>query len=262
MAKKKARKPKPRRYSAEAPLELSCSVVVEGEAPNPRARWSGPLALFVGSLPSYRLSPGGKQVAAAVKIGLGFAAVGLVAAGREQAVLGALGVVVALAALLLPLSELRKRRWREAAAVLARPVVVRRTAPARVHFDGDKLSVLLEGRVRGSIRPSRAPPAELRLGPLLEAPEGAGATELAALGFVRGSRKKGERLWFLCTEPLREDLPWEGREPVQGFVPERSATVDAEGFAALFEAFVHRLADRPQGHGPRAQRDSREGTSS
>lgn len=238
---KKRRKRRPT-YTAEQPLQLQ--VVVARSEPLP-ARWgslSGPTEALIRLLPEYELSGSGRDVARVIKIAMGVGAIYLVTLGKEHWVFGLLGVLVGLATMVVPVSDVRKRRLLAASRRLAEPRERFVPAVGSLNFDGRKLTITSLERVWRSLRPA-SPPVDVVVGVSDAAPE------RVYLGLIAPTKAgKDAGLWFASARP--RELP-EGVTiaPVQlsGEPPGQTVEVEPDAWLALHEAFVDPNADPDPG---------------
>ncbi len=233
---KKGRKRRPK-YSAESPLELS--VVVARSEPVP-ARWgrlAAPYEGLIRLLPEYELSGSGRDAARIIKLAMGVAAVYIVTLGKEHWFFGLLGVLIGLLTMIVPVSDVRKRRLIAWARRLAEPGERFVPRPGSLHFDGRKLTIRADERVWRSLRPG-TPPAALVVGARKE--------RQFFLGLVPPGRGS-EGLWFTCPRP--EELPEEVAvgELDADALPEHPVRVEPVAWLRLHEAFHEPKRSSPAG---------------
>jgi len=235
MAKKKSRKPKRPKYSADKPLELTVAIPRLEAIPPPawRAALSRPVEAFVDALPEVADTASGRKKAQTIRAVLGVGALFMVIAARDgDWWLGAIGVVLGVALVFVPMSGLRKARWKHKLARVAGAGQREVFAPSTLHFNGTKLTVRgPEGKVWRSARPFVVPHVVVW-----------GLHDGAAwLGILNPKGKKRDALWLhgpdssaliddgaRLTDRAKAHVGWALDTNVE------SARCDAEAFAALF----------------------------
>ncbi len=218
---------RPRKHSLDSPLTASGTVDLPAELPPRVPALAAPLAALVAAVPGHEESGRGRELAMAIKLAIGAMGIWMVTWGRDDWRLGLAGVLVALTAVFIPLSESRKRRLRLAAEGLATGRRATRPVPAELVFDGRKLTVRAEDRVYRSLRPGD-PGCTIHL----EAREG-----MALLALLPPTGRKRDPLWFAtdaASLPPEVDLSHLLGAGDKG----RSAT---DEWVKVFEAFVYRL---------------------
>jgi hypothetical protein len=226
---RKSKSKRRRKHSPEEPLVAPGTALRLLDKPAPSRPWVPPLRGLVRALPSHAETRRGRETAVFIRLIIGVAAVMMVTKGREHWAWGLAGVATALSSLLVPLGETRRRRWLRRLDALLESTSVLEPRPAQVDFDGRKVSIRVEGRVWRSLRPFD-PPCSTHL---------LKVDDTLWLGLLPPEGRKRDSLWF-CTPaaPLADQLTRAepGAEP-----PEAGMTLDADGFIAVHEAFLHRL---------------------
>ena len=231
----KQKKPRRRKYDRDNRLRLSGSVWQEREVRERVALWIKALDALVRILPTHKVNRQGRQQALMIRLGIGVMAAALVSYGKDQLIFGLLGVVVALSSVVVPISDVRQRRWRRGLATRgnrSRAAYVK--APAQLEFDGRKASLRLDGKVWRSLRPF-----EVDCEITLSLHDG-----ILCLALEATDDKKTTSSLYFTTEyqAFRADLtPPQRAEPP----PADAMHLTEDAFVQLHEAFIHRLWRRP-----------------
>ncbi len=192
MAKGKRRNRRPRRpkYSAEQPLELEVAVPSIQQVPASAlgVALARPVEAFFDAMPEVADTASGRQKAQTIRAVLGLTALLLVIAARDgQTWLGVLGVCVGVVLVFVPMSGLRKARWKHRLKRITGGRERRVHAAASLRFDGTKLTIRgADGKIWRSARPL-VPPFVVVWG---------GHEGVDWLGIVNPKGKKREALWF------------------------------------------------------------------
>ena len=225
------RRPKRRRrkHTPEDPLHVSGEVLRAVEKPAPRRLWLKPTRALVDVIPSHEETRRGREFAVFVRLMVGVAAIMMVTKGRADWAWGAAGVLTALSALLIPLSETRRRRWLRHLDALTQPFSVMEPRPSTLEFDGRKASIRVDGRVWRSVRPFD-PPGTVRL---------VGTGTSLWLGLIPPEGRKRDELWFsTAADALADQIT---PDESCASPPDTSIELSTDAFCAVYEAFVVRL---------------------
>jgi hypothetical protein len=225
------RRPKPRRrkHTLEEPLGVSGTVLRPIEHPARPRIWLRPLRTLIELLPFYQETRRGREFAVFVRLILGIAAVMMVTKGRAQWVWGAAGVLTALSSLLVPLGEVRRRRWLRNLDAMAAPTTSMEPRPATLDFDGRKASIRVDGLVWRSLRPFD-PTGSVRV---------LGVGERLWLGLVPPAGRKRDQLWFSASAHQLADRI--SPEEYADEPPDVGMHLEPDGFCEVYEAFIYRL---------------------
>ncbi|MFT7578882.1 MAG: hypothetical protein ACI9MR_000544 [Myxococcota bacterium] len=234
----RSRRRKRERWGSERPLEATGSVRHVAEVAVEPSRSARFMAAIVAALPAYEASSAGRGRANGVRLAIGAVAVVLVTQAKDSIALGVLGALVGLTALIIPMPELRKRRWLEGTGQ-GRTKLETRMMPARLHWNGQKLSVRSNDGVRDwrgwrSLRP-RQTASRVAIGTL---------DGRALLGLVPEHGKRDTAIWFETAASNVVDT-FDPFEPTAAFGegPEtETIAVNGETFADLLEAFWDQTA--------------------
>ena len=238
MGKRRTRKPKRPKYSPQKPLELTVALPGLEDVPPPawRAAIVNPLRRFVESLPEVSDTAAGRKQAQLVRGVAGLSALLLVIAAKDGAWwLGAAGVAIAVSLVFVPVSGLRKARWRHRLnrAAGARQRWVMR--PAALSFNGTKLTITEQGG--GTWRSARP-----FISPFVAVWGARGGA--AWLGIINPRGKKRDGIWFRCNHVpgvLESLAPLDGAlsEHVDWTLDSNIEPAECDGptFDALFAAF-------------------------
>ena len=215
------------RYTPDKPLELRGTVPGTESVPSRRGGLGRVLGAFVGALPAYTAGTrAGRDRAIWIRGAIGAAALLLVAVGRDDWRWGLGGLAVALTLFLVPIPDVRKRRWLAAAARLGEPTQRAIRAEAELHYDGKKLTVRSGGRVWRSLRPAN-PPHDLVV--RLE-------DDLLLLGLVPAG-KRADTVWFAApAAEVAEPPPLtpEASTPAPG----EAMALDGAGWTLLYDGLT------------------------
>jgi len=226
------RKPKRKRrkkHTPEEPLVVSGTALRSVDKPAPSRPWVPVLRAVVEALPAHAETRRGREAAVFIRLLIGVAAVMMVTKGRDHWGWGLAGVMTALSSLVIPLGETRSRRWIRGLSAMLESTSVLEPRPAQVDFDGRKASIRVDGRVWRSLRPFD-PPCSTRI---------VQVDDTLWLGLLPPEGRKRDSLWFSSpASQLAEEFT--GAESASA-PPDEGVTVEADGFVALHEAFVHRL---------------------
>ena len=172
----------------------------------------------------------GREFAVFVRLMVGIAAVMMVTKGRHDWAWGGAAILTALSTLIIPLGETRRRRWLRKLDAMTEPTTVLEDRPARLEFDGRKASIRVDERVWRSLRPFD-PPGSTRL---------VCVGDTLWLGLIPPEGRKRDELWFCSPAAELHEQIRASEECSEA--PDVGMSVDAEGFCALHEAFIHRVS--------------------
>ncbi len=153
MSKSKATRS--RKFSPERPLVVQGQVPAVETVPGRWAWAAGPLDAVAAWVPATKGTRAGERFRRAWKIGFGAVAVLFASYARQDLGWVVPSLLAVALAVLLPISDIRRARWRRAAQGLAAGRQVSQPAAAEVTWDGTRLMVRAEAR-QFSVRPAEA----------------------------------------------------------------------------------------------------------